>query len=156
VLSLTYNLLYNLQTQTDFQSNRTKVMNAYGLEKNAQDLYERCGQLGKPDPTTMVALMAMALPELRAWRTTAGFSLGTAAKDRQGTLSLLYHVVFDKDVNASFIQDPEPVMTAFALDDGSKWWFRTLHNDNPTWDGHLVGLLTMASNEVTARYNDPW
>jgi hypothetical protein len=160
-LSLTYNLLHDLTTQTNFQSNRTKTMNGFGLEKNAQDLYERCGQLGKPDATTMVALMALSLPEVRAWRTTAGTALGTSEKDRKGPLSLLYHVVFDKDVKASFISDPESVMTAFGLDDGTqsydqKWWFRFLHDESPTWDPRLVGVLAMASNEVSAQYNDPW
>jgi hypothetical protein len=160
-LSLTYNLMRDLKTQADFQSNRTKVMNAFGLDKRAQALYERCGQLGKPDDVTMVALMALGLPELRDWRTTAGASLGTAAKDRKGPLSLLYHLIFDKDVKANFIKDPESVMTAFGLDDGTKqtdqkYWFRLLHEETPAWDPRLVGVLTMASYEVTAHYNDPW
>lgn len=161
-LSLTYNLLYDTKTQTDFQSNRTKTMNGFGLAKNAQDLFERCGQIGKPDPVTMVALMAMALPEVRAWKTTPGVALGTDPKTRpQGPLSLLYYVVFDKDVKASFISDPESVMTAFGLDDGSKsydqkWWFRFLHDESPPWDPRLIGCLTLASNQVSIQYNDPW
>lgn len=160
-LSLTYNLLYDLQTQTDFQSNRTKVMNAFGLDKNAQAIYERCGQLGKPDDVTMVALMALGLPELREWETTAGTDLGTDAKGRKGPLSLLYHVIFDKGVKADFIKDPEKVMNTFGLDDGKKtydqkWWFRFLREESPAWDPRLVGLLAMASSEVTDHYNDPW
>lgn len=155
-LSLTFNLLHHLKTQTDFQSNRTKVMDGFGLAKNAQDLFERCGQHGKPDATTMVALMALSLPETRAWRTTPGAALGTETKDRQGVLSLLYHVIFDQDVKADFIKNPEPVMTAFGLNDDQKWWFRFFHAESPAWDPRLMGVLAMASDEVSVQYNDPW
>ena len=107
-LSLIFHLVFDGNIQNRFRMEREKVMHEFRLSEGEQELFEYCGRRageGEDSNPIIMALLTMALDQVRDWKQQRVDALSTGSRHR-GALSFMYHLVHDARIKQALGKSP--------------------------------------------------